>query len=158
MYIASLAGLLLFWPDERMRDPGQAMELTKRVLESSPDGAKGWSLLGAGRYRTGDYQGAIVALKKAMQFSQANAGSDPGIPAPAAESPTPMQMSATPAPFFAIYFAMAHAKLGEPVEARKWYEQALAWWDNHTSPTAEDHQVIAEAAQLLGLPAPTPKK
>jgi hypothetical protein len=50
-----------------------------------------------------------------------------------------------------FFLAMAHWKRDQPEEARKWYDQAVAWTDKHQPQTGELRRFRAEAAQLLGI-------
>jgi hypothetical protein len=49
---------------------------------------------------------------------------------------------------------MARWQLGDKDQARKWYQQADAWMRKNQPNNAELRRFRAEAAALLGLPAP----
>ena len=44
---------------------------------------------------------------------------------------------------------MAHWQLGDPGQARKWYDQAARWVENNASDDDELRRFRAEAAELL---------
>ena len=46
--------------------------------------------------------------------------------------------------------AMAHCQLGDEDEARKWYDQALAWRAKNPSDDELCGRMAAEAAGLIG--------
>jgi hypothetical protein len=50
-----------------------------------------------------------------------------------------------------LYLALAHAKLGRPDEARRWYDRAARWMDTAPPRDAALRLLRAEAAGLLGL-------
>ena len=60
-------------------------------------------------------------------------------------------------------FAMAHWKLGNKNEARKWYDKAVAWMDRNQPKEEEHRRFRAEAEDLMGVagaaePAPRRKE
>jgi len=46
---------------------------------------------------------------------------------------------------------MAHRQLGDKAEARKWYDQAVAWMDKNQPENEQLRHFRAEAAKLLGV-------
>jgi len=48
-----------------------------------------------------------------------------------------------------FFLAMAHRRLGDKEEGRKWYDRAVEWMDKNQPQNAELHCFRAEAAQLL---------
>ena len=52
-----------------------------------------------------------------------------------------------------VFLAMAHWQLGHKNEARKWYDQAIAWTQKHP-PNDELSRFRAEATELLDLKNP----
>jgi eukaryotic-like serine/threonine-protein kinase len=112
-------------PDANLRNPGRAVVLAKKAveLESSVNTLQtlGWAL-----YRSGDWSGSIVALEKSMQLQK---GGDPG-------------------QWF--FLAMAHWRLNNKDEARRWYQIAVDWMDASRSRNTQTmKQVRREAAELL---------
>jgi tetratricopeptide (TPR) repeat protein len=91
--------------------------------------------LGAAHYRCGDWQAAAAALEKAQGLHQG--GNSP----------------------VWFFLAMADWHLGRKEEARKSYDQAVAWMERNQPNNEELHRLRAEAAALLtvGGPAIQPK-
>lgn len=92
--------------------------------------------MGAARYRMGDWDGGIAALKKA----------DEGLP--------------SGQPYVWIFFAMAYGKKGEQEQARAWYDRAVhcmqerrKWVEGEPIVKEELTRLRAEAAELLGIEA-----
>jgi hypothetical protein len=50
-----------------------------------------------------------------------------------------------------FFLAMGHCQLDQNEEARKWYDQAVAWMDKHQPQNEELRRFRAEAAELLGI-------
>jgi hypothetical protein len=46
---------------------------------------------------------------------------------------------------------MAHWQLDQEEEARKWYDEAVAWMDKNRPQNEELRRFRAEAAELLGI-------
>ena len=129
----NLAWLLVTCPDEALRDPRRAIELCGRALESNPDDAKLWNTLGLAHYRAGDWQAAIAALSKACELGNGGIAFD------------------------WYFLAMAHCRLGQVDDARKWHQQAVEWEEKHGPLLATNRQVAdelrrfrTEAEELLG--------
>ena len=54
-----------------------------------------------------------------------------------------------------FFLAMAHWRKGEKVEARKWFDKAIAWTREKDPKNVELLQFWNEAAKLLALPGPS---
>jgi serine/threonine protein kinase/tetratricopeptide (TPR) repeat protein len=126
----NLAWQLATCPDAKLRDPKRAVELAKKVVELTPAEGTYWNTLGACYYRSGDFKAGIEALEKSMKLRAGGDSND------------------------WFFLAMAHRQLGRQDEARKWYDQAVAWMDRHQPRNAEMRRFRAEAAELLGLRKP----
>jgi hypothetical protein len=50
-----------------------------------------------------------------------------------------------------FFLAMGHWKLGQREEARKWYDEAVAWMDKNQPQNEELRRFRAEAAELLSV-------
>jgi tetratricopeptide (TPR) repeat protein len=126
----NVAWALATWPDPRRRDPAQAVAAAKKAVQLAPQVGDWWNTLGVAHYRNGDAKGAIAALEKSMALRQGGDAAD------------------------WFFLAMARWQLGHKDEARKWYGQAVAWTEKNQPRNAELRRFRAEAAALLGLPAP----
>ena len=89
-----------------------------------------WNILGIARYRAGDWHAALAALNRFLTF-QAGGGA-----------------------WDRFYLAMAHRRLGHELSAWDWYRQACAEMDSATVGKVKLRWLRAEAAALLGVPAP----
>ena len=57
-----------------------------------------------------------------------------------------------------FFLAMAHWKLGNQEEARRWYDKAVEWTDEHGPGDEELRRFRAEAAELLGVTDAPPEE
>ena len=90
-----------------------------------------WNTLGVAHYRASDWKSAIAALEKSIKLRQ---GGDS---------------------FDWFFLAMAHWKLGEKEEARKWYDRAVTWMDKNSPNDEELRRFREEAAKLLKVEDPS---
>jgi hypothetical protein len=51
--------------------------------------------------------------------------------------------------FSTFFLAMAHARLGSLAEARRWYDRAVRWMEQHQPDDLELRRFRAEAEELL---------
>ncbi|MBI1916590.1 MAG: tetratricopeptide repeat protein [Planctomycetes bacterium] len=130
---ANWAGLLETCPDPKLRDPAEAVRLSKKAVELAPHEAFCWQTLGWGLYRTGDWKGSISALTKSIELQKD--GGDP---------------------FQWFFLAMAHWKLDQKQTARKWYDQAVHWMDKNAPQDEELRRLRVEAEGLLGIKTKQP--
>ncbi len=121
----ALAWLLANCPDRSLRDPAQALRLAKKAVDQAPKMGDYWNTLGAAYYRVGEWQEAVKALNKSMELRK---GGDP-------------------TDWF--FLAMAHVRLGDKDQPRKWHQKAVEWMDKKQSQDEELRQFRAESAQLL---------
>jgi tetratricopeptide (TPR) repeat protein len=131
----NMAWYLATCPDPKFRDAAQAVTLGKKAVELAPTDGTIWNTLGAARYRNGDWQAAVEALQKSDELLDG------------------AQLS-----FNAFFLAMAHWRLGDREQARTWYDRAIAWMDQHNPGDDELKRFRAEAAALLGVKDPPPRK
>jgi tetratricopeptide (TPR) repeat protein/serine/threonine protein kinase len=110
----------------KLRDPAQALRSAKIAVGLEPQGAFGWQVLGWAYYRTGTWKESILALDKSIELQMD--GGDSG-------------------QFF--FLAMAQWRLGEQVQARKWYDRAVTWMDKNDPQSEQLRRFRAEAANLL---------
>jgi serine/threonine protein kinase/tetratricopeptide (TPR) repeat protein len=134
MGLNSLAWLLVTCADARFRDPNRAIVLSRRAVELEPKDGNQWNTLGVAQYRAGDWKAAITALTKSMELRKGGDSLD------------------------WFFLAMARWQLGDKEQARKWYEQACSWMDEHSPADEELKGFRSEAATLLEItnkkPAP----
>jgi superkiller protein 3 len=122
-----LAEILTTCADLKLRDPKRALELGEKAVELTPKNAYCWGTLGMARYRAADWQGAIAALNMPEKRTGWSASER-------------------------FFLAMAHAKLGKPVEARRWYDQALSLIERISSnDTPQAHRLRGDAEEVLEL-------
>ena len=110
----------------------EAVELASRAARAVPADANYWNTLGLACCRTGDWAVAVEALEKSVELGRGDL-------------------------WDWLALAVAHARLGHPDEARRYFNRAGA-----PPPGAPVHPVLkrlrAEAAELLGIAEdPKPK-
>ena len=120
-----LAWIYATWRDPKFRDTKQAVELARRAVNVSPKDGTCWITLGAAHYRTGDWKAAVEALNESMK--QRNGGDS----------------------LDWFFLAMAHWQLGDKVQARKWYGQAVLWTEMNQPKNDELRRFREEAEELL---------
>jgi tetratricopeptide (TPR) repeat protein len=133
--MSNLAMLLANFADAKLRDPVRALALATEAVQKSPQTADYRGTLGATRYRTGDWKGAIADLEQAIRLRK----------------PDDTDNVAN-----AFFLAMAHWQLADKVKAREWFDKAVQWMEKGKLNDAVIKRFRAEAAELLGVPEPTP--
>jgi serine/threonine-protein kinase len=121
----ALAWFLATSPDLSSRNAAEAVELAQKAVTASPQTGSYWNTLGAARYRSGDYQAALVALESAMRLRGEGNGCD----------------------WFLV--AMAKGRLGARDEARSAFERAVQWMEKHKPKDVELRRFRAEANDVL---------
>jgi tetratricopeptide (TPR) repeat protein/predicted Ser/Thr protein kinase len=125
-----LAWLLVTCRDPEVRDPIRGNALAKQTVERAPRVAAYWNTRGIAEYRLGGLAAAKTSLMKAMELDKGGNA-------------------------FEWYFlAMVEWRLGDKEQARKWYDQAVAWSEKHRPRHGELVRFRAEAAGLLGIKDP----
>ena len=122
----NLAWLLATCLDEKLREPGHAVELAKKSVELSPKNGTHWNTLGVAHYRSSDWMAAIEALTKSMELRKGGDAND------------------------WLFLAMAHSRLGDKTQSRSWFDKAVSSMEKNQP--NEDEELIrfrAEAAALL---------
>ena len=130
--------LLATSPDLLEREPSLAVELAEQATRQVPGEASYWTTLGIAHYRAGEWQAAVEALEEAEKL--------------------------TPGERFslnAFVLALCHHQLGDPVEARDFYDRAVRWGqENQSKLSAQQQQELKdfrrEAEALLQAPPPGP--
>jgi WD40 repeat protein/tetratricopeptide (TPR) repeat protein len=113
-------------PDGGRRDPGRAVTEAKRAIDLVPENGTFWNTLGVAHYRAGEWKPAIAALQRSVLLRK---GGDS---------------------FDWFFLAMAHWKLGEHANSRRWHAQAIEWMDKNQPKNDQLRLFRSEAAQLLG--------
>jgi tetratricopeptide (TPR) repeat protein len=132
-----LAYLFAKGPAAQVQDPSEAVQLAQKAVELDPQRGECWNTLGAAHYRAGDYLAAVSELEKAASMHNGGDCED------------------------WFFLAMTHWRLGHKEEARKRYDQAVAWMkanqrelESNKFHDVQFHRFRAEAAELLGLKEP----
>jgi tetratricopeptide (TPR) repeat protein/serine/threonine protein kinase len=132
-----LAWLLATCPELKARNPTRALDLAAKAVKLAPKEGGFWDTLGVAHYRTGDWQAAVAALNKAVELRRGGNAVD------------------------WLFLAMAHRRLGDHLEARKWYDQAVQWLDRFSDllekapqAAAELRRFRSEAEEVLRLKKP----
>src|SRR5262249_568171 len=124
----NLSWLLATCLDQKLRDPKRAVELAKKAVELTPKEGNHWNPLGVAYDRAGDWKAAVEALRKSNELLKGN------------------QLS-----FNAFFLTMGQWQLGDKLEARKWYDQAVSWMDKNQPKNEELRRFRLESAELLGV-------
>ena len=104
------------------------------IYELFPDNVNIWNSLGIAYYRTADWQAAIEAQEKSIELKP-DIGS-----------------------YSYFFLAMAHWQLADHVQAREWYDRAVAGMEENDPDDEDLKRFRAEADQLMGLkPVPAPQ-
>ncbi len=129
---AKLAWFLATSADPQFRDARRAVAIAEKLVVQVPRNGDFWAALGAGYYGTGDYPGAVRALRKATELG----------------------LWDWPCPTLFL-LAMSYWQKGDRAQAREWYERAIAWMRGPTDLRAPmDHRLREEAETLLGISEP----
>src|SRR5262249_31079814 len=107
--------------------PKRAVELAEQVIKLNPKHGETWNTLGVARCQAGEWQQAIAALEKSMEFRNGGDSND------------------------WLFLAMTHWQLGNKVEARKSYSPAVEWMEKNQPKNEALRRFRAEAEELLGL-------
>ncbi len=112
---------------EEHRKPAVGVKLARGAVELEPEKGTYWNTLGVAYYRAGDWNAAIAALQRSMELRKGGDSCD------------------------WFFLAMAHEKLGDKEQARKWLDRAMQWMEKNKVEDQELMAFRAEAAQLLGV-------
>jgi len=128
--INNYAWFLATCPQLEFRDPAEAVVLAQEAAAYAPRCGNVWNTLGAAYYRTGNWQAAIDALKKSMEYRAGGDSSD------------------------WFFLAMAHYQLGDRAQADSWFNKALQDIQRNVVIFESLANYRAEAAALLGRETP----
>jgi tetratricopeptide (TPR) repeat protein len=123
--VNALAWFLVSCPDTRFCNPGRAITLAQKALKQVPENGIILNTLGVAQYRASQWREAITSLEKAMEPRKGGDSYD------------------------WLFLAMAHWRLGEKEEARRWYDKADKALKKFEYPHVEEGRWLAEAAALL---------
>jgi serine/threonine protein kinase/Flp pilus assembly protein TadD len=120
-----MAWMLATWPDPKFRDPVQAVGLAQKAVELAPSNGNVWNTLGVAYLRSGNWKAASDALNKSMALRNGGDGGD--------------------------WFlqSIARWQLGDKSDARKWYDRAVDWMEQHDPQNPDLAQFRKDAEGLL---------
>jgi tetratricopeptide (TPR) repeat protein len=127
-----LAALLASRPDRQPHDPARAVELAKKAVALAPRAREPWHILGVAHYRAGDWKAAAEALEASLRLQD---GGDP---------------------IDWLFLAMARWRLSDQPAARRSYDKARSWIEEHKPQDEDLNRVLAETKALLGADGPQP--
>jgi serine/threonine-protein kinase len=113
-------------PEPCLRDPGLAVRRARKAVAARPQSADCQNTLGVALYRAGDDKAAVAELEAAMRLRVGGGNS-----------------------FDWFFLAMAHWRLGDRDQARRWFDRAVRWMDSHKPYDDELRRFRAEAEVLV---------
>ena len=122
----TLAWFLATTADANLRDPAQALALSKKAVGLAPKDPALWNTLGVAYYRNGEWRDAITSLKKSEEL----------MPEGRSEN--------------WIFLAMSYWQRDEPDKAREMYDKVVEWMKNKPV-SVELKRFREEANELLGI-------
>ena len=122
-----LARLLVNWPRPGVDHFEEAIDLAKKAVKATPTAGNYWVTLGIAHYRAGQWSDALAAFQQAAKLRNGGDGLD------------------------WLFLAMAHGRLGEKEQGRKWYDQGVEWMEKNNPDDGGLKHMRAEAAELLGI-------
>ncbi len=122
----ALAWFLATCPKPELRDPARALALALKATRLAPGQAGYWNTLGVSYCRLGKWDQAVTALRRSVRLSGEGECAD------------------------WLFLAIACWKLDRSVEARRWYDRALTWMDEHKAQDEELLRFRDEATRLIG--------
>jgi serine/threonine protein kinase/tetratricopeptide (TPR) repeat protein len=120
-----LAWFLVTCPHSPFRDPVEGVTRARSAVTLAPHKGAYWNTLGVAHYRTGNWIEAVTALTRATQLRAGGDGYD------------------------WFFLAMAHWQRGDRHEARRWFDEAVAWMDMPCPRASDLARFRAEAEELL---------
>jgi tetratricopeptide (TPR) repeat protein len=126
------AGLLAYWPRPGVDHFEEAVDLAKKAVKTAPTAGRYWGTLGIAHYRSGQWSDALTAFQETTKLRNGGDSRE------------------------WFYLAMAHGRLGEKEQGRKWYDQAVQWMEQNDPDNAELKHLRTEAAELLSIKESAP--
>ena len=111
-------------PDRALRDASRAIELAEFAVDRAPLTAFYWNTLGVARFRNGDWEAAIEALKKSIVLCEESA-------------------------YDAFYLAMAYSRTGQKQLAQQWYEKGVRLKSNDPMFSGNALKLVEKEAKQL---------
>jgi serine/threonine protein kinase/Tfp pilus assembly protein PilF len=111
----------------QQRNPTRAVEFGRQAVQREPNNRDCWNTLGVAHYRADELQDSITALDRSVELSKGGDASD------------------------WFFLAMAHGRLGHAQEARRWFDQAVAFVEQMDRPRDDLALARTEAAEVLGI-------
>jgi serine/threonine protein kinase/tetratricopeptide (TPR) repeat protein len=128
-YLNNLAWILATVPDPKLRETARAVEIAEKAVQLAPNDGSVLNTLGVAHYRAGSWNRAIEVLTKSVNLMNGQFES-----------------------YNSFFLAMAHWRLGEKENARKWCEQAVSWMEKNQPKDEELRRFRKEAVDLIGIP------
>jgi tetratricopeptide (TPR) repeat protein len=127
----SLAWVLVASPDFSLHDVPEAVRLAKKAVAADRQSGACWHTLGVAHFRAGDYKACLEALGKDMELRNGGDSYD------------------------WFFLAMAHWKLGNRDDARRWLDKGVQWLREHETQTQNEElqRFQAEAQAVLNASA-----
>jgi tetratricopeptide (TPR) repeat protein len=122
----ALAWFLATCPKPELRQPAQALALAQKATQLEKGVAGYWNTLGVVYCRLKKWDQAVVALRQSVRLSGEGDCVD------------------------WLFLAIAYHKLDREAEARRWYDRALTWMDEHKPQDEELLRFRDEATRLIG--------
>jgi WD40 repeat protein len=123
-----LGWMLVVCPEPEKRNAKQALVLAKKAVGAAPGDWRNWRTLGVAHHLAGDDRAAVTALTRSLELHQSGEAFE----------------------YFPL--AAAHQQLGNKEEARKWYDQGVAWMTANKTPLVAELAVLrADAEAVLGI-------
>jgi tetratricopeptide (TPR) repeat protein len=121
----NLAWLLASRAEVSALDATKAVKLAKEATALAPKTGTYWNTLGVAHYHAGDWKAAAAAIEQSMQLRSGGDAYD------------------------WLFLAMARWRLGDPVEARQWYDRSVKWIEANEPRNQELLGFQAEATRLI---------
>ena len=135
MFNNDLAWMLVTAPDQKLREPREAVLLATESTKLNPEAANNWNTLGVAHYRAGEYRAAIAAFEKSEELGH---GREFG--------------------FNAFFLALSRWQLGERDLARRWFDDAVRWMGEKKPNDDELRRFREEAEALIRPEGQTPPR
>jgi serine/threonine protein kinase len=129
----NLAWFLATVADPQFRDPKQAVQIAREVVERVPQNRENWITLGVAQYGARDYRNAVLSLEKAIRGPYRFSG------------------------YSALYLAMAYWQLGQKDKASHWYARAIDQMEKRELRDLEHARHRRDAELLMGILAESPR-